>query len=284
MELLKIIKEFIIKLWNWLINLFFKNKETNLSTKKKKNKHITNKTLHKAYINHDEENDNIINLYTGVLPKELEIINNKLDTIRKKVIKNNDEDIKKELNTLNNIGDLITEQKIFINNFDEIKSIIDNTLFDEDLHLNTQEKISLLKENIEELIDENLNTYEKNIIKKAYYEYEKVNYVIITTMIIDDIYNDLQKLNDKSLKNQHNKEYFIRKIKEIEEKIEHIKTLNTKEEVVRELENLKNDVYTKRKDKYDLLYNSEILKKYEVFVKILRVYFLSQSIVCTIRM
>ena len=280
MELLKKIKEIILKLWTWLISLFVKNKKVNSLSKRKSIKKNTKKTLYKASINRDDENDNVIKFYDGTLPKQLELINNKLNDIRKKIIDNNDKYLQDELNDIKIISNIINNKNIG-SNFYLVKSILDNTLQDKELELNTSDKIDNLREiiedlyenkndlknnekinnienNLEELFNENLNNYEKNIIKKAYFEYDKVNYVIVTTMIIDDIYNDLQKLNEKSLKNQHSKDYFFRKIKEIEEKIERLKNFNDKKEVEQEIENLKNDLYTKRKDKYDLLYNNEI--------------------------
>lgn len=281
MELLKKIKEIILKLWTWLISLFVKNKKVNSLIKRKSIKKNTKKTLYKASINRDDENDNVIKFYDGTLPRQLELINNKLNKLRKKIIDNNDEYLQDELNDIKIVSNIINNDKNIGSNFYLVKSILDETLHDKDLELNANDKISDLREiiedlyenkndlknnekisnienNLEELFNENLNNYEKNIIKKAYFEYDKVNYVIVTTMIIDDIYNDLQKLNEKSLKNQHSKDYFLRRIKEIEEKIERLKNFNDKKEVEQEIENLKNDLYTKRKDKYDLLYNNEI--------------------------
>ena len=258
MKLLKSIKEFVLKILAWFFHFFKKSKKARISKSNKKiNKSI--KTPFKASVNRDETiSNNVIACYPGVLPKELESLNTKIETIRKKVLVYNDENIEEEIENIEKISQMISNKKILVNHIDELNNIVDEIILDQELHLNTNEKISILKDNITNLFDENLKDYEKHIIKKAYYEHEKVNYVIVTSMLIDDLYNDLNKANESYNKNHYSKNQFVQKIREIEKKLERLEKINNREEVQKEIEALKNDLYTKRKDKYDLLYNSEI--------------------------
>ena len=43
-------------------------------------------------------------------------------------------------------------------------------------------------------------------------EYEKVNYVIITSMLIDEIYDELEMINENYHKNHYSRKEFINKI------------------------------------------------------------------------
>jgi len=162
------------------------------------------------------------------------------------------------LNNIKKISEMINNNQVLVSQIDELNEMVDMTLNDEKLNFNTNEKINILKENITKLFDENLKEYEKHIIEKAYYEYEKVNYVIVTSMLIDEIYDELEVINNNYHKNRYSKKEFINKVREIEKKLERLEKINNREEVQKEIELLKNDLYTKRKDKYDLLYNKEI--------------------------
>lgn len=258
MELLIKIKEVILKIWSWILSLFKRNKKHFIKKEKKLAK-VQTKKIYKASIHRDETIEaNIIEIYPGVLPKEIENLNRKIDIIKKRIIANNDKNIDEEINNLQIINEIINNDKIFVNQIDELNNIIDLTLYDKELHLNTNEKINILKDGITNLIDDNLKDYEKHIIEKAYYEYDKVNYIVVTTILIDELQKELQNINQDFISNRHNKHYYFDKIRKIEERLERISKINNKEEVQRELEQLKSDFYTKRKDKYDLLYNNEI--------------------------
>jgi len=258
MELIKKIKIFFIKIWSIIINFFIKKKKNNIKKQNKKHPPLQKKKIYKASIHRNEEiENNTIIFYPGILPKELELLNNKIDIIKQKVININDENIENELENIKNITKIINDEKIYVNQIDELNNLMENTLYD-NLHISTNDKINYLKTSIENLIDEDLKDYEKNILKKAYYQYDKVNYVIITTILIDELYDELKNTTEDLCKNKHNKSYYLAKIKHIEEKLNRIEKINNRIEVQKELDSLKKDLYTKQKDKYDLLYNNEI--------------------------
>ena len=177
MELLIKIKEFLLKIWTWIINFFTKKnklKDNNKIVKKQNN--IKKNSEFKPSINRDETiSNNIIAMYPGVFPKEIEGLNKKINQIKRKILGYSDENIEEELENLAMINKAINNNQVLVNQISELNELIDITLFDEELNLNTNEKINLLKDNITNLFDENLKDYEKHIIEKAYYEYEKVN-------------------------------------------------------------------------------------------------------------
>ena len=141
---------------------------------------------------------------------------------------------------------------------EDIKEVLTETINDKELNINTDEKINNIKKEINKIVDDRLNTYEKNIIEKAFYKYDKVNYVVTTTMEIEDLERDIKELKDDIKINKHKKAYYVDKVKEIEKKIERLKKINKNPSVYKELERLKEDFYTKSIDKYDLLYNKEV--------------------------
>lgn len=259
MSLLLKIKNILLKFWNWITSFFTKKKIIKHKFIKRRKRVIPTKKDFKASINRDEALANLaIATYPGIIPKELESINKKIDEIRKKIINYSDENLNNEINNIKIISDIVNNNMVLTNQIGELNDIIDLTLYDEELHLSTNEKISILKDDIATLFDDRLKDYEEHIVKKAYYEYDKVNYVIVTTMLIDELNEELEKVYENYNKNHYDKKTFIDKVREIEKKINRFEKINDREEVRQEIEILKNDLYTKRKDKYDLLYNNEI--------------------------
>lgn len=259
MKILETLKNILLKIWAWILHFFIKENKVNKKKVIKKQPSSKTKTEFKASIDRDETIENaIITMYPGVYPKELESINKKIEILKKKIQGFSDETLEDELDNIKKISEIINNNQVLVSQIDELNEMVDITLKDEELNLNTNEKINILKENITNLFDENLKDYEKHIIEKAYYEYEKVNYVIVTSMLIDEIYDELEMINDNYHKNRYSKKEFINKVREIEKKLERLAKINNREEVQKEIELLKSDLYTKRKDKYDLLYNKEI--------------------------
>ncbi|MBP5683704.1 MAG: hypothetical protein J6X02_00430, partial [Bacilli bacterium] len=133
-----------------------------------------------------------------------------------------------------------------------------DSIEDPELNITKHEKINKIKEDINEVINNKLDKHEKDLIEKAYDKYEKVNYVIATTVEIEEIEEDLKDLCDEIKINNHKKIYYQDKIKDIKKKIERLQKINKIPSVSKELERLKEDFYTKEHDKYDLLYNNEV--------------------------
>jgi len=259
MKFLDTLKDFLLKIWAWILHFFIKERKVNKKKIIKKQSPVKPKTKFIGSVNRDEIIENsIITMYPGIYPKELESINKKLEKLKNKIQVFSNETLEEELNSIKKINEVINNNQILVSQIDELNEILDITLKDEELNLNTNEKINILKDNIISLFDENLKDYEKHIIEKAYYEHEKVNYVIVTSMLIDEIYDELEMINDNYQKKRYSKKEFFDKVRKIEKKLERLEKINNRKEVEKEIELLKNDLYTKRKDKYDLLYNKEI--------------------------
>lgn len=264
MKILDTLKNILLKIWAWILHFFIKESKVNKKKRGKKQPSIKPKTEFKGVINRDDTMENtVITMYPGVFPKELESINKKIEILKKKVHGINDENLENELGNIKKISEIINDNQVLVSQIDELNEMVDVTILDEELNLNTNEKINILKDNITNLFDENLKDYEKHIIKKAYYEHEKVNYVIVTSMLIDELYSELEKAHDNYQKKRYSKKDFIDKVREIEKKLERLEKINNREEVQKEIELLRSDLYTKRKDKYDLLYNKEVFVNIE---------------------
>ena len=256
-----LIKDIIEKIKLWWKNLFKKKKKI----VKTKQQQIINNTISKKEkyvlninLNEEDKTSTIGTLYPKLNSKNKFLLKRKTNTLKKKIIgleiKQNDLNIK----VVDDILETIDNNEIYINQAIEINNLLNVINKDEELNLNTNEKLNILKENISTIIDKKLDEYETSIIKKAYHEFDNVNYVIITTLLIDDIIDEINELNEDFKKNKYTKIEYERKINKIKDKIEKLQTINNRREVQDELENLKKDFYTKKKDKYDLLYNEEI--------------------------
>lgn len=256
------VKDIYEKIKLWLINLFRKKKivikkqqdlkEMNKQKTNTKKKYKINFTL-----NEEDKSTTIGTIYPKLSKENLQLLNKKSKLLKDKVQNLNPKN-KTGLNNIDEIIKKINEGELEIDKAIEISNLLNDFTSDEQLHLNTNEKINLLKDNISVIIDKKLDNYENDIIKKAYKEYNDVNYVIMTTLLIDDIIDEISELNDDYRKNKYTKEEYERKINKIKDKINKLETIHKRKEVQIELERLRKDFYTKKKDKYDLLYSEEI--------------------------
>ena len=257
----ELIKDIIEKIKLWWKNLFKKKK---IIKKDKQQKNIQEKELQvkkhhiKINLNNENKSSSIGTLYPKLSKKNLLLLNKKTNTLKHKVslldLKNNNLNI----DTINDILNTINKNELYINQAIEINHLLNNINSDTELNLNTNEKLNILKDNISIIINQKLDDYQTSIIKKAYSEYNSVNYVIMTTLLIDDIIDEINELNNDFKKIKYTKIEYERKISQIKDKINKLEIINNRKEVIDEIENLRKDFYTKKKDKYDLLYNNEI--------------------------
>lgn len=258
MKLISFISNILKMIWEWILNLFKKEKKLKKNYIINKQKNSNTKKPSKQYsIFNEETNKGIKAIIQLMTEKELFKVNKKLLILQDKLKENNDIYLKEELQDIKNITILINNNYLY--QFDKINYLLDTKLLDQGFELNTKEKINILKDEISTLIDDNSKEL-NNIIDKAYFQYDKVNYVIVTTLLIDEIVNNFNDVISDIKKNKYNKYDYLHRIKEIKEKIEQLEKINNKEDIKNELYNLKKDLYTKQKDKYDLLFNDEIFK------------------------
>lgn len=260
--MVSIIKNIVEKIKLWWKN-FFKKKKKII----KKNKHLLcdDKTTsrNKKYVlninlNNDDKASSIGTFYPQLYQRNKYLLQKKTNKLKKRIIGLDIYEKNQNIKIIDNIIDTINESNLYINQAIEINTLLNTINNDQELNLNTNEKLNILKENISTIIDKKLDDYETSILKKAYHEYDSVNYVIITTILIDDIIDEINQLNEDFQKNKYSQIEYERKIKKIKEKISKLETINNRKEVQDEIEKLRKDFYTKRKDKYDLLYNEEV--------------------------
>ena len=281
---------FIKKFFAWILSFFF-DRSSSSKKKKYKGKKVSAKVdkakgVASAFINRNEDmgEDHVIDLYPYAEAKDLKSIDELIDELEKKIVLINDENIEEELKTLKEIKEVVkktevpeekkdVEHKESIINKDkeevvkvdlnvaqqeDIKDVLKEAIDDQELHVNTEEKINNIKKEIDKIVDNKLTKHDKDIIEKAYYKYEKVNYVVATTMEIEELEEDIKDLQESVKLNNKKKSYYIDKVREIEKKINRLKKINKNPKVYDELERLKDDFYTKSIDKYDLLYSKEV--------------------------
>ena len=135
----------------------------------------------------------------------------------------------------------VKEEPLNVAQTEDIKEVLEEAVNDKELNVNTDEKINNIKKEINKIVDDRLNTYEKNIIEKAYFKYDKVNYVVTTTLEIEDLEKDIKELQDNLNTNKHKKSYYVDKVREIEKKIERLKKINKNPKVYDELQRLKDE-------------------------------------------
>lgn len=260
------IKNIIEMIINFFRNLFGLNKKKSKINKNRvveEEKEIEKK---KKSINinlQDEEHisslyfklieDNI--LYKQAKLEDLVRLKNKINMLKQGVGE-------EELKLLNEIDKKITYEPL--NNIDVIK--IDEVIKKTEKHdppYNKEEKIRKINNDIKDVLNEKLTKTEKNAIEKAYSKYDKVDYVIMTTVLIDDLKNRLDKAKEDYSLNKISIQEYRNRIKSIKESIEELGNINNKPYVREEIKRLREDIYTKKNDKYDILFNDNLFYELE---------------------
>jgi len=265
---MKSILLFFKKLFAWFLTLFLDRKKIDKKKKKvvlkkdpntKEAKFVLSNNINR---NEDMGESHIIDIYPYTQALEVKSIYELIDKLKEEMIKK-DELTKDSIKELDSIKEVITEN-LNVYQTEAIKEVLEDNIKDyqeekvveeekeaiinEPLKEKTiDERIETIKEDINKIVDNKLDKHEEELIEKAFYKYEKVNYVIATTVEIDEI-----KINN------HKKSYYVDKIKEIKKKIERLEKINKNPNVQEELKRLKEDFYTKSVDKYDILYNKEV--------------------------
>ena len=260
---------FIKKFFAWILSFFF---DRNKTTKKKKKLvgKVVSRTGSKAgvkgaFSNRDEDMgaSHVIDIYPYTEAKDLKSIDELIKKLADKVEEINDEKKQDEIKVIKEIKESIAKkaessEPINVSQEEDIKEVLTTAIKDEEIHIDTDQKIRNIQKEIDKVLDKKINKHDKDIIEKAYYKYEKVNYVVATTMEIEELEDEIKDLQDSLERGLHKKDYYLDKVKEIEKKINRLRKINKNPKVYDELERLKEDFYTKSIDKYDLLYTKEV--------------------------
>jgi hypothetical protein len=170
-----------------------------------------------------------------------------------------DEEFKVHLKEIDKVISKINNSDISIVEEDEIDREISDVVNDKEIVNHIEEKIDYFNKNVCDIID-NVDEY---FLKEVIREYEKVNYVTVSTTIIDKNYERFKKLEEDFKKHRFNKNYYEREVNKIKHQLNQIKNLKNKKEVSEHIEKLRKELYTKSKDKYDLLYNNEVFMNFD---------------------
>ncbi len=190
----------------------------------------------------------IDNIVKDLNPEDKRIIVNKYHDIA-----NKDIEIKKHINEIDKTIKMIKENNISVITENEIEREISNVVNDKNID-DVDQKIDNFNTKVFNIIED----FDKDFINEVVKEYKTANFVTIATTIIDKNYERFKKLEEDFKNHRFNKYYYEREINKIKHELDEIKNLKNKKEVSSHIEKLKKELYTKSKDKYDLLYNNEV--------------------------
>ena len=246
----------IKRIIEWFINLFKK-----IFGKKKISKKIKssiNRQSNKHYFKEYGLDNGVFNttfpIYLMIDNEMKEELINQIKLMEKKIEKENIDN-----KVINNIIKEIKTHNISFYQKELINEKIGNVLEDKEIEIDANNKILSLDKEVMEIIE----NYDKTIKEKAKKEYDIVNYVTITTLLIDETDIEIKKLEEDFHHHRYNKYYYERQLKKIKMRIDNLRKLRKNNSVQEEIQLLKKDLYTKKKDKYDLLYNDEVFLNIE---------------------
>ena len=189
--------------------------------------------------------------YLNLLIKNFSEEDKKSITYQYQLINEKDKEFKVHVNEVDKVINLIEKKNISIIAENEINREIDNL---NDKNNSSVEKIDKFDKKVVNIINNIDNDFLNEVVK----QYKVINYVTISTTIIDKNYEVLKKLEDDYKNRRFNKYYYGREINKIKQELNKIKNLKNNKEVNDHIQLLKKELYTKSKDKYDLLYNNEV--------------------------
>ena len=254
-------KEKLLYTLSLMINLL---EENNSKLLEKENSELIKYIQSVSKINNDlisriiEENKLLNNKDIEVLSKDL--TNEEKNTVINKyqMIINSNNEYKIHLNEINKVIKLINKTDISIIKEDEINREITNITCDKNI-VNNSNKIKDFSKKIFSIIENLDEDFTSEVLK----DYKEVNYITISTTIIDKNYERLMKLEEDFKNHRFNRYYYEREINKIKKELSRLKEIKNNKEVSDHINYLKKELYTKSKDKYDLLYNNEIFMNIE---------------------
>ena len=214
------------------------------SEKKKKDNKNNNLSLPSYMIISDKEKEKMVYSIT-ITMKMLEGQYNDQDNEEKKVF-----DLR--LNDVDKVIDLIKKKAISIVANNEISREVNN-LSDKN-NRDIINRIDVFNKKVIAII----NNIDNDFLNIVVNQYNVVNYVTISTVIIDKNYEILSILEDDYQKHRFNKSYYERELNNIKHELKVIKEIKYYPKVQDSIILLKKDLYTKSIDKYDLLYSNEL--------------------------
>ena len=241
----------IKRIMNWFINLL--KKRFGKKTIRKKIKTSINNRSNKHYFKEYGINNDCVNnsfpIYQMIGDKEKDELIKKLDLLLKKI-----ENTNIDKKNIDNINKKIRNNRLSFYQNELINEKIDSIIEDKKIEIDTNNKIVTLDKEITEIIE----NYDINIKQKTKKEYNVVNYITLTTLLLNETDNDIKKLEEDFHHHKYNKYYYEREIRKIKIRIDNLRKLRENKSVFEEIELLRKDNYIKKKDKYDLLYNDEV--------------------------
>lgn len=181
--------------------------------------------------------------------EEKKAIIDKFQLIRKK-----DDDFRVQLESVDKIIDLIKQNEISLPEENAIDREVNNVICDKNLSDNLDEKVDSFTNKVQDII----SGFDKDLLDEVIREYHKVNYITLSTVIVDRNYEKFKQLEEDFKNHRYNKYYYEREINRIKRELNKLKNLKNSKEINDHINSLKKELYTKSKDKYDLLYNNEV--------------------------
>ena len=191
--------------------------------------------------------------YIDTIVKDLKPEDKKEIVDKYRSIIKRDIEFKKHVDELDKAIELINKNDISIVTEDEIDREISSIINDKSID-ELDNKIDSFNTRVFEVVE----SFDKDFVKEVVKEYKTVNYVTIATTMLDKNYERFKKLEEDFKNHRFNKYYYEREINKIKRELQAIRNLKNKKEVREHIEKLKKELYTKSKDKYDLLYNNEV--------------------------
>lgn len=197
--------------------------------------------------------------YLELLIKGFEVEERNSILLKHESIINGEKDFKVYLEKIDDVIAQINKNRISIIEENEINNEISNIINDKKLDSNIKEKVNTFNKNIYSIIE----SIDDDFLSNVYKEYNKINYITISTLIVDKNYEKFKKLEDDFKSHRYNKYYYEREISKIKHELNQIKALKNRKDISNNINELKKEFYTKSKDKYDILYNNEIFMNME---------------------
>ena len=232
-----------------IFNLLFNEIKEEKDDEKKKNQIKRIDELLKKEEIKEEDFNHLIALLDGFSEEKKKEV---LDVYQK--IKKDDEEAKIEVEKVDDIVKIIDENDISVYESNKIDEKLEEFIDDKDFDSDKIVKLDALNKEIMRVL-ENDN---KDLSDKVMKEYKELNYVTISTYMIDETLDKVKKLEEDYKHHRYNKYYYEREINKIKNNIDNLMKLKNRGDITKEIQKLRRELYIKSKDKYDLLYNNEI--------------------------
>lgn len=258
---MELILDIINKIIMWFKNFFRRKKKKQkkeLETKKRIDA-LSKKQAKNMIVKMDDDKGDLSigKMYSKANKETVSVVLRKIEELEKQILASDiNEELKQaEVESLNKVITAINNKEINVKQALAIENKVDKLIKGNEI---SADKIDNLNETIKKELE---NKDEEKIVHEVEEKFHKANYVLCTSRLIEDYFDELRHLEEDMKLNHHDDYYYRDEIRRLQDRFGLLYDVYASPEIQSDLRYLKDDFISFKNDKYSLLTGSDVFNE-----------------------